>query len=226
MKIVAISDLHGLFPKIEEKSFDVLCICGDVFPLRAQHNIPQCENWLRKTFIPWCESLPCKEVLLVAGNHDIYFERVMHPDIIEVFKDSKVRYLENDLIELDGIKFYGTPYCKVFGNWAFMREDDRLAMYFENIPEDLDILLTHDAPYGTSDVCEEEMWWNTHYHIGSIPLRDAIIAKQPKFNLHGHLHSANHECEMLNNTKVYCVSVVDEQYELAHEPLILEIDTI
>lgn len=226
MKIVAISDLHGFFPKIKEESFDVLCICGDIFPLKIQHISAACENWLKQRFIPWCEELPCKTVLLVAGNHDLWCEETMHPDIEEIFEGTKIHYLENDFIEVDGIKFYGTPYCKIFGNWSFMRENDKLAMYFENIPEDLDILLTHDAPYGTSDVCEEEAWWNTHDHIGNIPLRDAIIAKKPKINLHGHLHSSNHECEMLNDTKVYCVSVVNEQYELAYEPLVLEIDNI
>ena len=48
---------------------------------------------------------------------------------------------------------------------------------FSLIPNDVDFLLTHDAPYGTSDVVLEDVPWNKHEHIGNVPLRDAIIEK-------------------------------------------------
>lgn len=219
MKILGISDLHGILPEITNEKFDVLCICGDLFPLKAQNNMPQCKSWLEKRFIKWCESIPCDHVLLIAGNHDLYFERTIRSDIDSIFKNTKIHYLENDLTEIDGIKFYGTPYCKIFGMWAFMRDDEHLSMIFNNIPENIDVLLTHDAPYGTSDICLQNESWITGEHIGNEPLRDAIIAKSPKVNLHGHLHSANHSVELLRDTEVYNVSLVDERYELAYPPL-------
>lgn len=140
-----------------------------------------------------------------------------------MFTGTKIKYLENDAIEIDGKKFYGTPYCHQFGNWAFMRDDDHLALIFENIPEDLDVLLTHDAPYGTSDMILQNVPWMNGEHIGCIPLRDAVIAKQPKVLLHGHLHSTNHAVEILNETDVFNVSLVDEHYELVYKPLVFSI---
>lgn len=223
MKIVAISDTHGLLPTIDVEEYDILCICGDIFPLKAQNNMPQCESWFQKKFIPWCEALPCKHVLLVAGNHDLWFERTLTDKVHSMFTGTKIKYLENDAIEIDGKKFYGTPYCHQFGKWAFMRDDDRLALIFENIPEDLDVLLTHDAPYGTSDMILQNVPWMNGEHIGCIPLRDAVIEKQPKVLLHGHLHSTNHAVEILNETDVFNVSLVDEHYELVYKPLVLSI---
>ena len=93
MKILGISDLHGALPKITNEEFDVLCICGDLFPLKIQDNMPQCKSWLEGKFIKWCESISCNHVLLIAGNHDIYFERTIKTDIDSIFKNTKIHYL-------------------------------------------------------------------------------------------------------------------------------------
>lgn len=222
MKIIAISDLHGLFPKIDEKC-DVLCICGDIIPLEIQTDIYKSKNWLKTDFIAWCNSIACKHILLIAGNHDLIFEQTLHHEIMNIFLGTKIHYLENDEIEIDGKRFYGTPYCHIFENWAFMREDSHLKMIYDLIPENLDVLLIHDAPYGTSDICLQETEGNDKEHLGCIPLRDAILEKKPKIVLHGHLHSTNHNVELMENTKVYNVSVLNESYNLEYPPLTLNL---
>jgi Icc-related predicted phosphoesterase len=103
-----------------------------------------------------------------------------------------------------------------------MREEKTLSELFSEIPEDVDILFTHDAPYGVSDVCLEG-WAADGKHKGCLALRDAVLEKQPKYHFHGHLHSTNHEQELLENTKVYNTSIVDEGYNIQYPPLILEI---
>lgn len=67
LKICAISDLHGNL--IDIQPCELLLICGDIIPLKMQRNIPQSLSWFKKEFIPWIESLPCKEVVFIAGNH-------------------------------------------------------------------------------------------------------------------------------------------------------------
>ena len=222
MKIIAISDLHGLLPKIDEKC-DVLCICGDIIPLEIQTDIYKSKNWLKTDFIAWCNSIACEHILLIAGNHDLIFEQTLHHEIMNIFLGTKIHYLENDEIEIDGKRFYGTPYCHIFENWAFMREDSHLKMIYDLIPENLDVLLIHDAPYGTSDICLQETEENNKEHIGCIPLRDAILEKKPKIVLHGHLHSTNHNVELMENTKVYNVSILNESYNLEYPPLTLNL---
>ena len=224
MKIIAISDLHGQFPEIKE-TCDVLCICGDIVPLNLQMNSPKSKTWIKEKFIPWCNSINCTHVLLIAGNHDLVFERTLHHEIMDLFLGTKIQYLENDSIEIDGKRFYGTPYCHEYDDWAFMRPNDNLKMIYDLIPENIDVLLTHDAPYGTSDICLDETPWPEVGHIGCIPLRDAILEKKPKLVLHGHLHSTNHKIELMGeaDTEVYNVSLLNEEYNMVFLPLILEI---
>lgn len=222
MKIVAISDMHGTLLEYQDE-FDVLCICGDISPLKIQWKKQKCINWIKDEFIPWTNRIKCKHVLLVAGNHDFVFEKTLINGIHELFKGTKITYLENSGTIIDGINFYGTPYCHQFGNWAFMRPDDILEDIFESIPEYVDILLTHDAPFGCSDICFEQTTWNDGSHLGNVPLREAIERTNPKYVLHGHLHSSNHEEELINDTKVYNVSILNEGYEPAFEAYKLEL---
>lgn len=218
IKIVAVSDLHGHLPTIISEG-DVLCICGDIFPLDIQTYMIDCDNWLSNIFIPWTNNLPFNDILLIAGNHDFYFENVPFVDTFLTFDNTKITYLQDSYVLIKGIKFYGTPWCHRFGRWAFMDDDSVLENKFKHIPNDVDFLLTHDAPYGTSDICMQNVYWNNGDHIGSKPLRDAVIEKKPKYNLHGHLHSSNHNEEILNETKIYNVSLLDESYNLIYKPI-------
>lgn len=221
MLIGAISDLHGNL--IDIYPCEVLFICGDISPLRLQFNMEEMEYWITNEFLPWCEKLSCERIFLIAGNHDAFLERKK-----EKFKSlllgSKVVYLENELSEYitdngDCYKIFGTPYCHIFGNWPFMRTDEVLKNKFFDIPEDCDIVFSHDCPFGTGDVCLEL----NEKHRGSIPLRDAIIRSKPRYLFTGHLHSANHNCEILEDTEVYNTSIVNERYEVSYEPLYLNI---
>lgn len=214
MKIVVTSDLHGYLPK-EVPKCDLLLICGDIVPLDIQSDEEECRFWMMNSFISWCESLPCDKVLFICGNHEVGLRNSIDWLNTNFPKDYYVTHLCDSLYEYNGVKIYGTPWCKIFLNWAFMLPNDELKEKFSLIPDNLDILMTHDAPYGTSDICSQDIVWNTHDHIGNIPLRDAVLSKSPKYNFHGHLHTSNHELEMLGNTKVYNVSYIDELYNPA-----------
>lgn len=233
MKIAVISDLHGYLPiypspyweGIEE--CELLLICGDILPLHCQSKMVESRLWLTNEFKPWVESLPVEQVFFIAGNHDFWFERndlTAH----QIFSShDKVRYLKNeyvDYISTQDAKVYrifGTPYCHRFGFWAFMRNEEILVEKFKVIPDNVDILISHDAPYGTSDICFQG--FSSEDHIGCPELRDAIIEHKPKYNFHGHLHSSNHEEEILGETKVFNTSILDESYNLIYKPLIIRI---
>lgn len=222
------SDLHGtLFPAEDFDPCELICICGDISPLSIQGNHKAMRHWLVKEFKPWCESLPCDKVLFIAGNHDSVAHNLDF--MYSVFpKDSKVTYLfQEEYIytsrEGKNYSIFGTPYCKLFGNWAFMEMDETLEKLYSTIPENLDILLSHDQPYGWGDILMDDVAWNTGDHIGNKPLAKAILEKQPKYAFVGHLHSTDHSCIEIGKTKRYNVSIKDERYDPVYDPLIMEI---
>ena len=233
MKICSISDLHGnleKYPSDYWKGLDeceILFICGDIIPLDIQTNMDASKIWLIYEFKSWALELPVEKIYFIPGNHDYLFERYkkeakeLFPlyDKVSLLNNEYTEYLSKDFIKY---RIFGTPYCHKFGNWAFMMSEEILKQKFSIIPEDIDILISHDAPFGTSDICYESSY-NPHTHLGCPELRDAILEKNPKLCLHGHLHSSNHKEEILGNTKVYNTSILNEQYNIAYTPLYLDI---
>ena len=228
MKICAFSDMHGQLDfKVEP--CDIVLIGGDIVPLNIQSYSTPSEKWFKTVFIPWCNNLPCEKVVFIAGNHDYFLLR--HPDRMRLMlkeNGDKVVYLDCEIFEYKGKTIFGTPWCKPFGRWAFMEsyeeQDKRYARYLDIIGK-IDILMSHDAPYGVSDVLlQEDCPWADGKHIGNESLRKLLDKAQPQYNFHGHLHSTNRNAEYLGKTIVHNVSLLDEFYKMVYKPLYIEID--
>lgn len=226
LSICAISDLHDYLPEL--KPCELVLICGDSVPLEYQASSKKTKKWYDTTFRKWAGELPCDKVLFIAGNHELHFpgKKIIYESLFS--KDDKITYLcHSEYIHKskDGkeYKIFGTPYCKQFMNWAFMYPNEELEKIFKNIPNDLDILISHDNPYGYGDIVLQECPWADGSHIGNIPLAKAIEEKQPKYQFNGHLHSCEHSPIMIGNTKHYNCSIKDEQYNPVYEPLYLDI---
>lgn len=221
MKIAVTSDLHGYLPEIEP--CDILMICGDIMPLWAQSNMIASEEWLCTQFLPWCRDNNAKNVVFVAGNHDHYFERksVEVPELLRPWAKHNIYYLCNTSVEIEDKKIFGTPFCKIFGHWAFMRSPETLQKLYSDMPADCDIVISHDCPYGVHDVTIER---DDTEHIGNPQLLEALIEKCPKYHFSGHLHGTDHsENTIQGKTITYSVSLVDERYEPVYPVLYLEI---
>ena len=227
MKICAISDMHGILDFTIDKS-DILCICGDILPLNIQMNSKGSKKWLKNVFVPWCESLDVEKIFLVGGNHDFYLQNHFN-ELYDIFRETKIEYLQDkstSYIDENGkvYNIYGTPWCHQFGHWAFMGySDDGLKEIYSKMPNDVDILLCHDAPYGCSDVIMDDVFWANGEHIGCKSLAETVSEKKPKLLLHGHLHSTNHDLEKFGDTDVYNVSLLNESYKMVYKPLYIEI---
>lgn len=228
MKIAVLSDLHGILPENNffEEDAEVLVLCGDLLPLDIDQNIPESKKWFENDFKKWRKTLKFDTVIFIAGNHDFYCE--LNKDELEnMFSPhSDTIYLHNtgiDYLSISGKKYkiFGTPYCKIFGSWSFMRESWTLKELYEKIPENLDLLICHDAPYGASD----QVGYGSYYekHVGGHELKDAIIEKRPRYVVHGHIHTSNHGREIIGVSEIYNTSLVNEQFEPAFKPLYLYI---
>jgi Icc-related predicted phosphoesterase len=90
-----------------------------------------------------------------------------------------------------------------------MKSPAELEAVYAQVPAGVDILVSHQPPYGCGDL-----------GLGSIELRTAIRRVKPKLVICGHIHDAvgRFECD---GTTVYNVSV-DEQYRLVREPTMID----
>lgn len=231
MKICAISDLHGYLPEIEKS--DILLIAGDISPLNIQFNKPKMKTWLETEFAYWIKSLPVDKVYLVAGNHDAYFEGINQMQMAEFRTQCgfKLVYLENNWVihrhESKLYRIFGTPYCHIFGNWPFMRTDERMEEYFKSIPDEVDIIISHDPPYGIGQVDQilQTTRWSNHLleHVGNPPIAKRLSEIKYKLLVCGHIHSGDHELFEFNGGQVVNVSIKDENYQPIYEPFYYEL---
>ena len=138
---------------------------------------------------------------------------------------SKLIYLCDNSVEIDGIRFYGTPWIADLARWAFYKPEDELVKAYANIPKKCDILLTHMPP----DACDagrvlQRDNYNTMANYGSKALADAIRDREIKYVLCGHVHTGNHCSEPFGTvSNVVNVSIKDEGYKVAFKPFCFEI---
>jgi len=206
---------------------DIALICGDVVPLYIQMYNKESEQWFKETFIPWCLNLPCEKVVFIGGNHDFILER--QPNKIRKLLEGqdKVVYLDCEAFEYNGKIIFGTPVCKPFGSWAFMEPYEKQDSRYESCINDIghvDIIMSHDAPYGISDILlQKDCPWADGTHIGNHSLRKLLDNVKPEIHVFGHLHSCNHDVVKHNDTLVSCVSMLNENYMMVYKPLYIEI---
>lgn len=233
IKVVAISDLHGYLPK-DLPECDVVCIAGDILPLDIQSDQLRSISWFCLDFKPWAESLKCEKVIFIAGNHDFLFEQIgpqSSRSATEVMKkllgnhkkDSKLVYLCNSSYEFKGRRFYGFPWCPNLKRWAFYQDHEQLEKQCEIIPKKCDVLITHCPPklglVGT--VLENN--WNYMCDFGCQELTEALIMRDIKWCIGGHIHSGLHKPEFICNTNIVNVSLKNENYKVDYEPFVFEI---
>ena len=233
MRVAAISDLHGYLPKIEKS--DILLIAGDISPLEIQFDKQKMKLWLETEFAYWIKSLPVDKVYMVAGNHDAYFEGINPMNLSELKQqcDFKLIYLKNDYVVYrhNGLeyKIFGTPYCHIFGNWPFMRTDEYMEEKFQSIPEECDIIISHDPPYNIGQVdriLESRRWSNISPRgCGNPQLAKQLEKTNFKLLVCGHIHSGDHYPFKLNlSGYVVNVSIKNEKYDVKYDPFYIEID--
>lgn len=218
MKICCIADMHGNL-NFSIEPCDLLVIAGDICPATTFPFLSamQQANWLGVEFRYWLGGQPCKECVAIAGNHDWIWDQM--PASVPKL-NANFHYLCDEAGELLGLKLYGTPQQPIFNHWAFNREPEQLERYYAEIPEGLDILISHCAPFKIMDKVERE---NFSKHAGSKELKRRIQAVRPRYVIYGHMHGCYGVEEKDGITYVNC-SLLDESYKMTKEPIYLEIE--
>lgn len=207
MIIYALSDMHGRLPDVPE--CDICIIAGDICPIE-NHKLEYQKEWLNTTFRAWLKKIPAKNIIGIAGNHDMIFEKM--PEMVP--NDLPWTYLWDEMVEIEGIKIYGTPYQKYFHGWPFMKEEWELEKLWSDMPE-CDIVVCHGPPYGAGDIVKNAG------NQGSIVLAQKLENLNIKWCITGHLHE-NYGIHQLGNTKVANVSICDDGYVAVNKPMKIE----
>lgn len=238
IKTVIFSDCHGILPDINDE-FDLMLIAGDITPATWYHSKSKIlqREWLLSEFKEWLDKLPYRtansRVIVIPGNHDCVFEDMSISERIELNSELGNRFElllhektvftnVNENGDITELKIFGTPYCKRFGKWSFMEDNDLLEKLFNDIPEGLDILITHDPPtlnkLGTITEGFQE-----GKDAGNEILSKRILEVKPKYVFSGHIHSGNHTLEEYEGILMANVAYVDESYYPVNKVLKIDI---
>lgn len=230
LKIMAMSDLHGYLPKAKNlQPADIAIIAGDIVPLAIQTDLSKSYKWYTKFFMPWVDRLPVDQVFMVAGNHDYYLEKLEGHQVTDFEKLSPKRcliYLDHsyfEYVDITGLQWtiFGTPYCHIFGNWPFMKPDNVLTELFKEIPDKVDIIISHDPPFALND-CDVVADRIALGHLGNKPLAARINNVDYKILFCGHVHTGDHEFDPV--FKTVNVSLLNERYQPYYSPFYTEIE--
>ena len=185
MKLTIISDTHGYHEGVTLPNGDILIHCGDFSsggqPIAVER------------FLKWYNKQPHPHKILLAGNHDISFQKNPEWKVSILNKlylqDSNHHYLENSGIEIEGIKFFGSPYTPKFFNWVFMykRRSNEAYKIWRAVPSNTDVIISHGPPKEVLDKCNNHV--PPHPDRAGCEVMRKIIRKiKPKYCLFGHIH--------------------------------------
>lgn len=214
MRIVFVSDIHGLHDRIEIPEGEILIHAGDMTSMGKMNEVAAVGVWLRKMKERF------RAVVCVAGNHDWLFEknRTLALSLLNGIGGG-LSYLQDDGAEVEGLRVYGSPQTPWFLNWAFNVQRGKLKPYWDKIPEGLDILVTHGPPMGILDQSAPHLGSE---HIGDQELLDAVERTKPKIHVFGHIHGSAGKIRYENTTFINA-SICNESYSPVNPPQVVDI---
>ncbi len=175
-----------------------ICVFSDTHGTHRRLKIPKCD------------------ILIFGGDAGI----VSYKHLEEIGRDdcklffTNAIYLENASVQIEGIRFWGSPYSVMFNNWSFMGNSDYLKHIWEYIPKNTDIVITHGPSFGILDAVN----WEPQ---GCPELRKVIDEIKPKIHITGHIH----ECRGMFKrefTEHINATIMNEAYNPTYNPILFD----
>lgn len=210
MRLVFISDTHSLHLKMEHPvpAGDVLIHCGD------------CTNVGRvaelEDFNTWIGTLPHRRKIVVAGNHDWLFQRNLTKAKRLL---TNATYLQDDGLIIEKVRFWGSPWQPWFCDWAFNKQRGAdIRQYWEAIPIDTNVLITHGPPQGILDTIHKD-----GEHLGCADLMDIVDNRvQPHIHAFGHIHGGYGQRQW-RETLYINAAICNEAYRPVNAPIVIDL---
>lgn len=209
LNCVAISDTHNRHksPRLQIPEADLLIFTGDCCGRGDWYEFLD--------FALWFKALPHKHKVVVFGNHDWVTYNEFNRCKLEL---EGCHVLNDSSVEIEGFKFYGTSYQKEFHNWAWNLPagGEKLQMVMNAIPEDTDVLLTHNPPWEILDYVPVR-------NCGCELLRERVDQLKLLAHCFGHIHYSNGQLEK-NGTLFVNSSICDEDYIPCQSPQLFTLE--
>ena len=177
MRLVLLSDTHG-FDDFPVPEGDVLVHAGDSTRRGRAAEITR--------FAASLARLPHPHKVVIAGNHDWLFQK--DPNLARALLAAVpgLAYLEDAGCEIDGVRFWGSPWQPWFHDWAFnLPRGAALREKWALVPAGTHVLVTHGPPYGILDKV-----FSDQESVGCEELRARCAEVRPLVHLFGHIHEA------------------------------------
>ncbi|KAK7420859.1 hypothetical protein QQZ08_010188 [Neonectria magnoliae] len=175
IRVVCISDTHD--QTVSVPPGDVLIHAGDLSNAGTVADLDAQLNWLR--------SQPHPVKIVVAGNHDSWFDPISrHADDHGAPDLTGIDYLQSSMVvhEINGRKFhiFGVPDIPKIGKNDFaFQYTEATQPWLSKIPLETDILITHCPPQHHRDL-----------GLGCPHLLREIWRVKPRLHVFGHVHWA------------------------------------
>jgi Icc-related predicted phosphoesterase len=208
MRIICVSDTYGLHERLVVPPGDVLIHAGNcVLMEREKAGYIEFNNWLGK--------LPHPMKILVPGNHDLLLEASVQ---VRTSLISNARVLVNELVVTAGLRIWGSP-ANDFGPGAFVYPSPQRRQLFEQVPEDLDILITHSPAAFTLDRASAEA-----EHCGDYWIQQLVRRVTPRLHVFGHVVNAYGITESSHTISVNAC-LLGDLGRLEHPPIVIDLVT-
>jgi predicted phosphohydrolase len=189
---------------------DVLVHAGDATSTGTAEEVER--------FLQWFDVQPHARRLFIAGNHDWLFQR--QPDLAAMMlaEHPGITYLQDEQVEIAGIRFYGSPWQPEFNQWAFNlpRRGHAIRAVWARVPQGTDVLITHGPPHGILD----QVRGGTH--LGCEALAERVAAVKPRIHVFGHIHDGFGVVQS-TSTLFINASLCDEDYLPINRPVVVDL---
>jgi len=217
--ICMISDTHNQHKLLDlnpefKKGGDIVIHAGDftVWGTRTE----------TVSFLDWFSVQAFTHKILVAGNHDEENDEFSslysgYPSIVYLQDSFHTIFAP----EKPSIKIWGSPWTiqRSSKHGSFTLPMETLEQKWDCIPNDIDILITHEAPFGHSFTgIKGKSGWIPLTPKGDLGLLLAIDSKKPKIHVFGHIHTG-YGIKVMNHVLCINASLCNEENQLANEPI-------
>lgn len=208
MRLICIADTHNKHEEINVPKGDILIHAGDFTDAGTLRE--------SQSFLKWFSSHPHKHKILIGGNHDFYLEKSSIKEINELIP-SNVHYLKESGINIGKLNIWGSPVTPGEGNWAFRKgRGAEIAEYWNKIPSNTNVLITHTPPYGIMDRLKDKS------HVGCEELKKRLSALHIELHIFGHLHG-NYGLVRTKEIQFINCSILDHRYRPIHPAISIDI---